>query len=278
MSFIEAVLYGILQGVTEFLPVSSSGHLALAQKIFGSAASPDQRMAFDVFLHLATLLSVTLVYRKDVACLVRGAFSLLFRSVSSQRRKKELDFGERLTLCTLVANLPMGIALVLKDKIESVSSSLVAVGVCLVINAFVLRISDVLGRRNKKISEMTPKNALTVGFFQACAVLPGISRSGATVTGMLWQDFERPDAVRFSFLMSIPTVLVAGIIEMPAIACGVGIGWEVLVTGAVCAAISGVASIKLLSLISKKSDFRVFSYYCAIIGAAAVIFRAVNGG
>ena len=279
MSYIEAVLYGILQGITEFLPISSSGHLALAQGLFGAKALPSERMAFDVLLHLATLLSVTVMYRKDVVCLIRGAFSMIFRVFTPKKLKNELDFDERLALCTLIATLPMGIAFIFKQRVEAMSSSTVAVGVCLIINAFVLRVSDVLGKQSKKITDMTSGNALAVGLFQMCAVLPGISRSGATVTGMLWQDFERPDAVRFSFIMSLPVVMGACITEIPTVSSGFGgnIGWDVLIIGTVFAAVTGMLSLKLLTLISKKSDFRVFSYYCAIVGAAAVILHFVRG-
>lgn len=273
MSWFEAVFYGILQGLTEFLPISSSGHLALAQELLGSSLDSSQRLGFGTLLHLATLLAVVIVYRADVVSLIKGAFSLIGGTFSGRVFKNRLEFDERLALCTLVSSLALLPAAFLDGILEPISSSIVAVGILLIINSVILWFSDLLGKQSKDLSKMTLKNAFLVGVCQLFALLPGISRSGSTVCGMLTQDFDRVSAVRFSFIMSIPTIIGAFAFEMPKLFESGAFNGElsVYLLGAACAALTAIASIKLLSLISKKFNFRIFSYYCFALGVLAVI-------
>lgn len=273
MRWYEAVFYGILQGLSEFLPISSSGHLAIAQEFLGSELDVDGRLGFNVLLHLATLLAVLLVYRRDAAALVKGSFTLGLKIFKGRGRWSCLNADERLALCALTATLMMIPAAFLDDALGALSSSLLAVGICLVLNSVILWFSDVLGRSDKDISKLTPKNAFLTGLCQLLALMPGISRSGTTVTGMLWQNFDRESAVRFSFIMSIPAILGACALELPETFSQQVTKSELLVyaIGALAAAITAILAMKLLGYISKKSNFRIFSYYCAALGLAAAV-------
>lgn len=273
MRWYEAVFYGILQGLTEFLPVSSSGHLAITQELLGSEIDSTGRLGFGVFLHLATLLAVLLVYRRDAAALVKGSFTLVLKIIRGKARWKSLESDERLALCVLTATLTMIPAAFVDDALGVLSSSLLAVGICLMLNSVILLFSDVLGRSDKDMSRLTPKNAFLTGLCQLLALLPGISRSGSTVTGMLWQNFDRESAVRFSFIMSIPAILGACVLELPE-TFSRGITKSELLAyaaGALAAAITAILAMKLLGYISKKSNFRIFSYYCAALGLAVAV-------
>lgn len=273
MRWYEAVFYGILQGLSEFLPISSSGHLALAQEFFGSELDPEQRLGFEVLLHLATLLAVVFVYRKDVLSLIKGFCTLVAKIFKGKARWELFDQNERLALCTIVATIALIPAGFLDGALGALSSSLLVVGICLIINSVILWFSDVLGRGSKDISKMTPKNALFAGICQLLALMPGISRSGTTVTGMLWQDFDRQSAVKFSFIMSIPAILGACVFELPEFFTA-GVSQkelDVYAIGALCALLTAVLAMKLLTYISKKSNFRIFSYYCMALGAIIVV-------
>ena len=274
MRWYEAVFYGILQGLSEFLPISSSGHLALAQELMGSELDGGQRLGFGVLLHLATLLAVLIVYRSDVILLVKGSFTLAFKVLKGLGKWELLDQHEKLAVCTLIATLMLVPAAFLDKTLGALSSSALVIGICLMLNSVILWFSDVLGRGSKDISDLTPKNALLTGLCQLMATLPGISRSGTTVTGMLWQDFDRQSAVKFSFIMSIPAILGACVFELPAM-FSVGVSKETLAVyaaGALFAVLTAVLAMKLLGYISKKSNFRIFSYYCAALGLAVVIY------
>jgi len=273
MRWYEAVFLGILQGLSEFLPISSSGHLALAQELFGVGLDTSERLGFGVLLHLATLISVIWVYRADVLGLASGAWTLILKLFSGKIFKEKLGFYERLALCTAISTLVLIPAALLDSLLASLSSSMLVIGVCLVLNSIILWFSDALGRQSKDLEKLSPKNAFAVGFCQLLALLPGISRSGATVTGMLSQDFDRQSAVKYSFIMSVPTILGASVLELDSLFVNTHSKKELMIfmLGAVFAAITAVISMKLLTYISKKSNFRAFSYYCAVLGIAVIL-------
>ena len=273
MSIIEAVLYGIIQGVAEFLPISSSGHLALAQNFFGTEA--ENGFAFNIALHLATLLSVCVVFRKDVFALIKGFFSLV-KKLFTGRLKQGLDSGERLFLMLCVATLPLiPIKLLGLDKtVEEISTVSWIIGILLIINGTLLFVSDRLKQTELKAENGGYLRPLGVGIVQALiGILPGISRSGSTITGGRIFGFTREEAVRFSFLMSIPAILGACVTELPDL-FSEGMSADMLVpviVGATVAAAVGFFAIKLLQYISKNKGFTVFSVYSVIIGASAII-------
>lgn len=274
MSILEGILYGLLQGIAEFLPISSSGHLALAQNLFGAADTEgNEYLAFNVLLHLATLLAVCTVYRKDVWLVVKGFFSLIKKIFKRKLNLKRLDYGEKLFVMLVFATLPLIPAILVKDWLEAVSSVSWAIGLLLIINGLVLFISDKLASNRFSLSRSNPVKAFYPGVAQVFGLLPGISRSGITITGSLLGGFERKDAVKLSFLMSVPAILGASILELPDFFKD-GIPAEnalPFIIGAIVAAVSGFGAIKLLQYIAKNKGFSYFSVYCFAVGLFAII-------
>lgn len=273
MGVIEAIIYGIIQGIAEFLPISSSGHLALAQNFFGTQT--ENGFAFGVALHLATLVSVCVVFRKDVFSLFKGFFSLM-KKLFTGKFGQGLDSGEKLFLMLCIATLPLiPVKLLgLDETVEAISGISWMIGILLIVNGVMLFVSDRL-----KSADISAENGgylrpLGVGVVQALVgIMPGISRSGSTITGGRIFGFSREEAVRFSFLMSIPAILGACVTELPDLFAE-GVTADMLmpvIVGAVTAAVVGFFAIKLLQYISRNKGFAVFSVYCVIIGAAAII-------
>ena len=273
MSILEAIFYGIIQGITEFLPISSSGHLAMLQNIFGFGENMDA-VAFNVLLHLGTLAAVFAVYYKDIFGLVKSFFSLCGKLFHGNFKISEYTMHEKLVIYIIIGTLPLVPMLIVEDYLDMVSGYLVIIGALLIFNGLVLMISDNLSRGNKTLDEMKPKNALLIGLCQAVALFPGISRSGSTITGGLLNGLERPDAVRFSFLLSIPAILGASVLKLPDFFAEIPdtATLAVYIVGAAVSSVVGICAIKLLGYISKKSNFRVFSYYCFVTGAFAVVW------
>lgn len=289
MTWYEALFYGVVQGLAEFLPISSSGHLALFQSIFGMGGT-DNLFTFNILLHIGTLLAVFVVYRKDIVPLVPAFFSLcgkLFRGKLIVREAVEGGEGnakgklrlnatpwERLVIMVIIATLPLALTFFYKDYVELLSVYPKIIGGILIFNGVVLFISDRLAKEGKSLEASGPIDALFVGLFQAVAVVPGLSRSGTTITAGLLRGFDREFAVRFSFILSIPTILGASVLEIPEVISNPIPSADIFpyILGMVTAAVVGFASMKLLMLISKKSNFTVFAFYCWIVGAAAVIF------
>lgn len=273
MSIIEAIVYGIIQGVAEFLPVSSSGHLALAQNFFGTES--EHGFAFNIALHLATLVSVCVVFRKDVVMLIKGFLSLV-KKLFTGKIRRGLDKGERLFLMLCIATLPLiPVKLLgLDEAVEALSAVSWAIGALLIVNGIMLIVSDRLRSSDVQAENGGYLRPLGVGAVQALlGILPGISRSGSTITGGRVFGFSREEAVRFSFLMSIPAILGACVTELPEL-FGEGLREDMLlpvIFGAITAAVVGFFAIKLLQYISKNKSFTVFAVYCILIGAASVI-------
>ena len=277
MGILEAIIYGIIQGIAEFLPISSSGHLALAQNFFGTET--ENGLAFNVALHLATLVSVCIVFRKDVLMFIKGFFSLA-KKLFTGKLKQGLDNGERLFLMLCIATLPLiPVKLLgLDEAVEALSGISWAIGVLLIINGAMLIVSDRIGAKSLSAEEGGYLRPLGVGIMQALiGILPGISRSGSTITGGRIFGFGREEAVRFSFLMSIPAILGACVTELPDM-FDEGVSASILapvLVGAVVAAVVGFFAIKLLQYLTKNKSFAFFAVYCIIIGAAAIIADAL---
>lgn len=274
MTVIKAIIYGIIQGVTEFLPVSSSGHLCLAQSIFGLENAHDRYFSFDILLHIATLVAVFIVYYKDIFPLVPAFFTMIKKFFSGKFKLSDYNNNERFVLYVIIATIPLVIAVPIKDYVELLYSNAKVVGGILIFNGFVLWFSDMLSKGSKTIENAKPRNALAVGLCQMCAIVPGLSRSGSTITGGLLQGFTREFAVKFSFILSIPAILGANILEIPELISNPIASTELVayVCGMIAALVSGILAMKLLLYISKKTNFRVFSYYCVAVGIIALIF------
>ena len=271
VSIWEAIFYGIIQGLTEFLPVSSSGHLAMLQNILGVGQEMDT-VAFNVLLHLGTLIAVFAVYYKDIFGLIKAFFSLCGKIFRGNFKMSEYALHEKLVVYIIIGTIPLVPMILIEDYLDFVSGYLVIIGALLIFNGLVLMISDKLSRGNKTLDEMKPKNAILIGLCQAVALLPGISRSGSTITGGLLNGLERPDAVRFSFLLSIPAILGASVLKLPDFFAEIPDSKTlgIYIVGAAVSAVVGICAIKLLGYISKKSNFRIFSYYCFAAGIFAV--------
>jgi len=278
MTLIESIFYGIIQGLTEFLPVSSSGHLGLLHSIFSSLENADDHVAFDVLLHFGTLMAVFIVYRKDILKLIVSFFTLVGKLFAKKDKRAPLTADERLVIYVLISTLFLIPAAIFEGVLSFVSSYTVLIGILLVCNSFMLYFSDKIGSKLKGAEEMSSKNAVVVGICQMIAVFPGISRSGATITGGLTQGFERSFAVKYSFILSIPAILGACVLKLPDLFKNTESSEVLLVyaAGAITAAIVGVLSIKLISYISKKSNFRFFAYYCFAVGIAAIVYSIVR--
>ena len=273
MSILEAIIYGIIQGIAEFLPISSSGHLALAQNFFGT--QEQSNLTFNVALHLATLVSVCVVYRKDVFMLFQGFFGLLKKTFTG-KLKDGLEKGEKLFLMLVVATLPLiPVKLLgLDEAVEILSGTSWAIGCLLLFNGVMLIISDKLRGGKETPENGGVKRSLGVGLMQAfLGILPGVSRSGSTITGGCIFGYTREEAVRFSFLMSIPAILGASVLELPDLFES-GLDTSILgaiLAGAVTAAVVGFFAIKLLQYLTKNKSFTFFAVYCIIIGAASIV-------
>ena len=300
MSLLEAIFMGIIQGLTEFLPVSSSGHLALFKMLFG--INTDTGILFDVLLHFATLIAVCVVFYKDIAKLIIEGIAILknslinliifFRNCIIRAKnigKKEkldpdkLDLGEyhrvinssyrKFVMLILVSTIPTGvIGYIGKDMVELASEILIVPGICLIITAILLFVADYAKGGDKLPKDVTYSNAFIIGIVQGVATLPGISRSGSTITACLLSGFNRSFAVKYSFIMSIPAILGAMILELKDIGTlSLGAGEIVnYVIGMLMAAVIGYICIKTMLVVIRQKKFKGFAVYCLIIGIISI--------
>lgn len=276
MELLKSILLGIIQGLTEFLPVSSSGHLVLAQEIFGLSYNEAENLAFDVFLHFGTLVAICVVFRKTVWGIIKAFFTSLKKLFTGKYRYSTLDRFEKMLLLMIISIIPLFVVLLLKDKIDALFSSVLAVGISLIVTAGLLFVADMLTKKPRKTVEPKPLHGLIIGLFQAVATVPGISRSGSTITGGLLCGLDKSFAVEFAFVMSIPAVLGANILEIfKVVKNGMETPFIYCLIGAAVAAVVGVGAIKLVELVSRKNKFIFFSIYCAAVGLFAVIWSIV---
>ena len=278
MSILSAILQGILQGLTEFLPVSSSGHLSLYQYFTG--INSESSVTFSVMLHLGTLLAVIIAFWPTVWQLLKEFF-LLFADLFRGRLFKQPATPYRRMLYLLILScVPLLLVLPLQDLITSVSADndILVEGICFLITSALLFLADRAPRGHRDASTMKGKHALAIGVAQLFATLPGISRSGMTITTGCFVGFERKFAVRFSFLLSIPAVLGANILSL-ADAAKAGINWAevpVYLVGVVTAAVVGYLCIRLLRFIADRGKFGAFAYYCWAVGVLTLVLNVIK--
>ncbi len=276
MTYISSILMGILQGVAEFLPISSSGHLALFQRFFNAENYEETQMFFTVLLHLGTLASVFVYYWHDIIDMIREFFLALgdlFSRRQGRGRPAPPPPARRLVLLIVVSILPLFLILPVRDAVESAMSSAAFVSAALIVTGFILFFSDRLAKGRKTARTATVADALLVGCAQAVGTLPGISRSGITISAGMLRGFDRRFAVRFSFLMSLPAVLGANILTLKD-AMEVGIDLELLpvyLVGTLVAAVVGYFAIHLVNLLADKGKFGAFAYYCWAVGAISLV-------
>lgn len=248
---IKALILGVVQGLTEFLPVSSSGHLVIFQKMLGFPPS----IAFDTVVHLATALALIVYFWKDIVSLF-----------TTERRMLWL-----LLAGTLVTGV-IGIAF--KDSFEALFSSVRAVSGFLILTGVVILLGEWMGKGKRKLEDMNIRDALLIGLAQGCAIAPGLSRSGTTISASLARNLDRGLAARFSFLLAIPAILGAGLLQSKAIlkAGTIDIGSGPLILGFMAAFISGWLAIKFFMQIIQRTSIRAFAYYCFAIGIIVLYF------
>lgn len=273
MGYIEAIVLGLVQGLSEFLPISSSGHLALLQNLF--EINEDKVIFFAVLLHIGTLVSIFVVYHKDIYALIKELF-LLFKDIFTGKgfRIEERPI-RKLGIMIIVSSIPTAImGLLFSDYIDKIFGSLTVIAVCWIITGFILLFSEKLKNNKKEIEVMKYRNAIFIGICQGLAIMPGISRSGSTIVGSLVTGLKREFAVEFAFLISIPAILGSAILEFPkAIKAGIEpstIG--PMIVGFLVAAISGYFAITTMIKIVSKHKMRYFSYYVWIIGLGTFIY------
>jgi undecaprenyl-diphosphatase len=264
MSWIEAVVLGLIQGLTEFLPVSSSGHLAIAGTFFGLTG--EENLAFAVLLHVATVLSVIIVLWSEISGLFRGVFSL-----HPNEEKKTVSK-------ILLSMIPVGIVgLFFKDKVEELfGSGLLLVGCMLLLTAVLLMISYFVRSRRKE--EISFRDAFIIGIVQACAVMPGLSRSGSTIAVGILLGNEKEKVAKFSFLMVIIPVLGEALLDVAKALNGddlsafSSISVSAMAGGFITAFLSGAFACKWMIGMVKKGKLIYFAYYCIVMGLFAVLY------
>jgi len=273
MTIIQAIILGIVQGLTEFLPISSSAHLVLVPYIFEWDLASAEAFLFDVLVQLGTLAAVIVYFWKDLIAIIKSVLS----GIKAKQPLKESD--SILGWMIILATIPAGLGgILLKDYVETAFSSPVITSVMLFITAALMAISEWVSKKTREIETIKPKEALLIGFFQMLAIFPGISRSGATISGGLIQNFDRKGSARFSFLMSIPIMLAAGLlalvdlIKMPSLFSFL----PVLVIGFLIAGVVGYFSIAWLMRFLKKSPLYVFSLYCVLVSIVILILHNVR--
>ena len=270
MSILEAVFCGVVQGACEFLPVSSSGHLALLHGLFGISVGGDD-LAFDVMLHLGTLFAVLIAYRKDLAPLVRAFFGAARKILKKEFASAAPE--EKTALYLALATLPLAAAAFLGDGASALARYPKITGAMLVLNGVMLVVGGRFGRKTKKCHELSPTGALGTGLFQLFAVIPGISRSGSTITGGEIFGLKTEEAVRFSFLLSIPAIIGANAFEaVDVIKSGASVPLAACAVGTVTAALVGFLAIGIIKKLAKKRNFNIFGIYCIAVGAFAVLY------
>lgn len=273
MSYFESLILGLVQGLAEFLPISSSGHLALLQQWFG--IEEDKVLLFAVLLHVGTLISVFIVYWKDIWELIVELFLTIKDLFTGKGLRLEERPVRKLGVMIIVATIPTGlIGILFNDFFNGLYNSVIPIGVGLIITGFLLVIAERMGDSNRGIKQMNYRNALFVGVVQGIAICPGISRSGSTLFGSLICNLDRKFAVKFVFLISIPSILGSAIMEAPAaIEAGIDMSqMGPILAGMAVAAVSGLIAIKTMIKIVSSKKLSYFSYYVWALGLFVVLY------
>ncbi|WP_081208619.1 undecaprenyl-diphosphate phosphatase [Salegentibacter sediminis] len=264
MNEFDAAILGIIQGLTEFLPVSSSGHLELGKAILGDTSVPEESLLFTVVLHFATALSTLVVFRRDVAEIFRGLFQFKWN--------EETEFSTKIIVSMIPAAF---IGFYFEDELESLfGGNVLFVGFMLIITALLLWLADKAKNTQKKVSF---SNAFVIGVSQAISILPGISRSGATISTSVLLGNDKTKAARFSFLMVVP-LIIGKILKdlLDGNLAQSSTDASLLIIGFLAAFIAGLAACTWMIALVKKSKLSYFAIYCFVVGVAAIIFGYYN--
>jgi len=270
----SAILLGIVQGVAEFLPISSSGHLAILQNLFVLSAG-EEHMFFDVLLHLGTLISICVCYWGDIVAMVREVFIVLRGGRRADGTPVQGNLGAaRLFLMIVVGTLPLFLVLPINDSVEQLYYITPFIGVALLLTGCMLFVSDRMAPGKRTEKNMRFRDALIIGLCQCVATIPGLSRSGTTITAGIATGLDRGFAMKYSFLLSLPAVLGANLLSFIKALGEESIELSMVpayLVGLLAAMLSGIAAISLMKLIAKKSKFGWFAYYCWGAGLLTIV-------
>lgn len=284
MSVLQAMFLGALQGVTEFLPVSSSGHLAIFKNLLGVS---DVGIVFDILLHVGTLVAVFLCFWKDIKRLIIEGIGIIidffhnivvfFKRLAGQKvryRRIIRSSYRKLVMLIVVSTIPTGIvAILIGDVAEAMEKTLLVPGVALLITGVLLLIANELPEKDKTPKYTSYSNALVVGMVQGLAVIPGISRSGSTIVACLGCGMKKEFAVKYSFLMSIPAIMGAAVLKLKDLGSATAQGGSVpgYILGTIVAAVVGFVAIKYMLVAVRNKKYKGFAYYCFILGTISII-------
>ena len=277
MTYLQAVILGLVQGLAEFLPISSSGHLALLENFFG--IKEDSVLLYAVLLHFGTLVAVFVCFWKDIVELVKE----LFVTISDLVKGRGLRLDERpvrkLGVMIIISCIPTAIiGFLFGDVFEGFYSKPLIIACMFIVTAIMLLIAEKLGTGHRNIEKMNVRNALFIGIVQGIAIIPGISRSGSTLFSSLLVQLDRAFAVKYVFLISIPTILGSVILELPdGIKSGLGgANLGPVIVGVLVSFLCGLFAIKIMLKIVQNRKLQYFSYYLFILAAAVIIFTLVK--
>lgn len=278
MTIWSAILLGLVQGFTEFLPISSSGHLSILQNLFGMTTAEQGHMFFDVLLHLGTLVSICICYWSDIRDMVREVFIVLRGGRLRDGTPATGDrSAARMFLLIIIATLPLALVLPINDTLEELYYHSAFIGMILILTGCMLWVADRMTPGKKTARSMRIVDAVIIGLCQCVATIPGLSRSGTTITAGIACGLERQYAMKFAFLMSIPAVLGANLLTLVK-SFGEGIDVALIpayLVGMLAAMLSGILAIWLMKLLARSNRFGGFIYYCWGVGILTVILSFV---
>ncbi len=271
MSIIEAILQGILQGLTEFLPVSSSGHLSLFQHFTG--LDGEGAVTMTIVFHLGTLAAVFAAFWDKIKKLIFEAFRMLKDIFTGKFRWKTMNPERRMIMMIIVSILPLFGFYIFRDFFERLSSDsdIIVEGIAFLYTSALLFMSMKYGKGSKAAGETTVPAALTIGVFQGIALVPGISRSGSTISAALFTGMKREDAVEYSFILGIPVILAGAVVKLgEASSAEISANFVPLLVGFVVSAIAGYFAIRLIKMLVVNDKFHVFAWYTLALGIAVI--------
>ena len=272
MSVFSAIFLGLVQGVAEFLPISSSGHLAVLQNIFHFQSAEEGHMFFDVLLHFGTVIAIIAAYWRDITDIVRDTLALIGGGKAGEGQQRIYP-GGRMFFLIVVATLPLAVILPVHDALEQLYYKTWFIGIAFILTGCMLYVSDKIPSGHKTERTMRVRDAVIIGICQAVATIPGISRSGSTITAGLVTGQDREYAMKFSLIMSIPAVLGANLLSFIKALSG-GVDWSLMpvyLLGTAVATVSGYFSIVLLRRIVQRGKFGNFTYYLWGVGVFTLI-------
>jgi len=273
MTVIQALILGIVQGLTEFLPVSSSAHLVLVPFLLNWKLDPTQAFVFDVLVQLGTLAAVIAYFWKDLLAILKAW------AAGIRARQPFAEADSRLGWLVILATIPAGLAgLLLKDKVEAAFSDPMLTSVMLFITAVLLTLSEVFSKKTRETAQLSWLDSFIIGVFQAVAIFPGISRSGATISGALFRGLKRQDAARFSFLLAIPIMTAAGVLALKDLLAVPGLAafLPVVLLGGIVAGLVGYFVIRWFLTFLKTRNMLPFALYCALVAVAVLLVMGIR--